>query len=840
MYSHQSGHRPISYGTSINSAATRSSMGSYHSGHESTTVGNRTMHHPQAMDNEMGRIGGGHQHYDESNYYEPPNMLHSGDSSHYDYDLPVNMSSHHHRQQYHPSQLQHRQSQYSSYQSMPSSYGGQRSTPGMNRSRRGNIQSSYISNRNKVQKPPSKPIYCEICRISCMSEQTYKEHTDGQKHKKREQQSAKATSEKGIKCELCDIVCLTGESYDAHINGSKHQKVVRLHKQLGKPIPDAPSPETIARIKSEILAQKKTTDQNLDNKEEINVSEENDNITSGPSTTLSNVVSNDTSTNANVQPASPNSRPVHLNSSFNSAERDVASQKSIASDKTSIVTPSSNIIGEEYCVLTPDNNIKVPRFECKICHCSFNQADRHSHLSGKRHKATYYHIKGYENESNHEKTPLSGKIERKEMEDLRNDGYYPSPTKKRQKVLSDAESEPKIVPGINDRPPSLMSIYVSHNKKKNTSSKSHKGASYFIRGTPIVETIEDRLVMKKHDIIFPNQSEIKTMQDIIMIIESTLKDISDVMIKTETNIGAVEETTVVNTLRSDDEQTNIDVATAGNSADVNNKTATPTEPNQLSSDIRLLQDIRRIGTIAKGLMLNGDKQAELVVLCAEEPTVSLLQGVETNIKERLAGDNYETKCDTEEGIITISHDHNEEVKIYLTSATMESQDDSDNYSIGVVDRKACLNALMELRRFEWFKPMEVLIHNTINSSDVGLGPAKAFRRLLEVIASGILLPDGPGVKDPCEKEPCNAFGYLDIQTAEDITSSAQCMLRQVVFRQLHKILDVEPIAPQKKGQARNEKRKLKGVNKVQDNIPGKRSRLENSETPIDREIVESM
>ena len=66
------------------------------------------------------------------------------------------------------------------------------------------------------------------------------------------------------------------------------------------------------------------------------------------------------------------------------------------------------------------------------------------------------------------------------------------------------------------------------------------------------------------------------------------------------------------------------------------------------------------------------------------------------------------------------------------------------------------------------------------------------------------------------------------------------MLRQVVFRQLHKILDVEPIPPQKRGQARNDKRKLRATNKVQDDIPVKKIRLENPETPIDREIVESM
>lgn len=66
------------------------------------------------------------------------------------------------------------------------------------------------------------------------------------------------------------------------------------------------------------------------------------------------------------------------------------------------------------------------------------------------------------------------------------------------------------------------------------------------------------------------------------------------------------------------------------------------------------------------------------------------------------------------------------------------------------------------------------------------------------------------------------------------------MLRQFVFRQLYKILDVEPIPLQKRGQARNDKRKLRVTNKAQDDVPIKKNRLENPETPIDREIVESM
>lgn len=35
------------------------------------------------------------------------------------------------------------------------------------------------------------------------------------------------------------------------------------------------------------------------------------------------------------------------------------------------------------------------------------------------------------------------------------------------------------------------------------------------------------------------------------------------------------------------------------------------------------------------------------------------------------------------------------------------------------------------------------------------------------------LLDGSGISDPCEKEPTDAIGHMDIQQREDITQSAQ-------------------------------------------------------------------
>ncbi len=82
--------------------------------------------------------------------------------------------------------------------------------------------------------------------------QTYREHLEGQKHKKKEAaakasgpasgsstttSSALRSGAAQLRCELCDVSCTGADAYAAHIRGAKHQKVLKLHTKLGKPIP---------------------------------------------------------------------------------------------------------------------------------------------------------------------------------------------------------------------------------------------------------------------------------------------------------------------------------------------------------------------------------------------------------------------------------------------------------------------------------------------------------------------------------------------------------------------------------------------------------------------------
>lgn len=53
------------------------------------------------------------------------------------------------------------------------------------------------------------------------------------------------------------------------------------------------------------------------------------------------------------------------------------------------------------------------------------------------------------------------------------------------------------------------------------------------------------------------------------------------------------------------------------------------------SQDRVLRGVMRVGLVAKGLLLKGDKELELVLLCSNKPTVTLLKEVAERLTEKL-------------------------------------------------------------------------------------------------------------------------------------------------------------------------------------------------------------
>ncbi|XP_074484939.1 interleukin enhancer-binding factor 3-like isoform X2 [Sebastes fasciatus] len=400
----------------------------------------------------------------------------------------------------------------------------------------------------------------------------------------------------------------------------------------------------------------------------------------------------------------------------------------------------------------------------------------------------------------------------------------------------------------------------------------------------------DRHVMAKHSEVYPSPEELEAVQTIVSRVECALKTVSDEM----------------DTPKDNKENT---------------------EEGSNDSQERVLRGVMRVGLVAKGLLLTGDKDLELVLLCSNKPTITLLNKVAekltAQLEENSAGTYTVSQCPgdaalvvtcTKEGsVLTLTihltsplvrmkqesktaeekeevgakqeskaaeeekekeeeddddgtkqesktaeeeeekeedgdgtkpesktaeeednNDDDDGMKQESKTAEEEDEDDEEEEEVNdppdVLDRQKCLTALASLRHAKWFQakvnnlssavlvirvmrdlcnrvptwtplsgwPLELLVEKAIGTSERPMGAGESLRRVLECVASGILLEDGPGIKDPCEKETEDATGYLTTQQREDITQSAQFALRLCAFGQIHKVLGMDkPIKPRK-------------------------------------------
>ncbi|XP_026159165.1 interleukin enhancer-binding factor 3-like isoform X2 [Mastacembelus armatus] len=320
----------------------------------------------------------------------------------------------------------------------------------------------------------------------------------------------------------------------------------------------------------------------------------------------------------------------------------------------------------------------------------------------------------------------------------------------------------------------------------------------------------DRHVMAKHSEVYPSPEELEAVQKIVSHVERALKTVSDEM----------------------------DIP-----QDCNKNTEVESASND--SQERVLRGVMRVGLVAKGLLLKGDKDLELVLLCSKKPTVTLLGQVAEKLSAQLevisVGTYTVNQCPEEAAIVvTSTKDSVLTLIIHLTSPLVRTEEESksaaeetrtDNDPPDVLDRQKCLTALASLRHAKWFQakvndlnsavvvirimrdlcnrvptwlplsgwPLELLVEKAIGTAERPMGAGESFRRVLECVASGILLEDGPGIKDPCEKEAVDATVGLTLQEREDITQSAQFALRLCAFGQMHKLLgmDYKPVKPRK-------------------------------------------
>lgn len=155
----------------------------------------------------------------------------------------------------------------------------------------------------------------------------------------------------------------------------------------------------------------------------------------------------------------------------------------------------------------------------------------------------------------------------------------------------------------------------------------------------------DRYVLAKHSEVYPSTEELEAVQTIVSHVECALKTVSDQM-----------------DAPKDDEAN--------------------TEAQSEDSQERVLRGVMRVGLVAKGLLLKGDKNMELVLLCSNKPTVTLLKQVAEKLSAQLETISPETytvsQCPGDAAIVVTSTKESVlTLIIHLTSPLVRTVQESE-------------------------------------------------------------------------------------------------------------------------------------------------------------------
>ena len=218
--------------------------------------------------------------------------------------------------------------------------------------------------------------------------------------------------------------------------------------------------------------------------------------------------------------------------------------------------------------------------------------------------------------------------------------------------------------------------------------------------------MDDRHCVAKHDAIYPTEDDLESIQKIVLHTETALKKVSDYLTALETGQVGVKTNVVV---KKEEE---------GKGEYVEEDTEDPK---------RILVGVMRVGLLAKQLLLKGDTEVELVVLCREKPTKSLLEKIATHLPANLAAVapeiSYTVAREIENACLTVTKAKEEEdkepglrVHVTLTSPLMretpEEQEESGQLDPpDMLDRDKCITALAELRRVKWFHSRALSRHS---------------------------------------------------------------------------------------------------------------------------------
>ncbi|XP_022185224.1 interleukin enhancer-binding factor 2 homolog [Nilaparvata lugens] len=222
-----------------------------------------------------------------------------------------------------------------------------------------------------------------------------------------------------------------------------------------------------------------------------------------------------------------------------------------------------------------------------------------------------------------------------------------------------------------------------------------------------------------------------------------------------------------------------------------------------------VDESRQVGSFKKGTMIRGHNVADIVVVLKTLPTKECVGALGTRIVEQLkgaGGGGGALKMTTNERGFEVS---NQEATVKVLVATVHHNlrklDPEIHLDYKIVQShlaalrhcrwfeesahhssvKVLIRLLRDLKnRFDGFEPLtpwmlDLLAHTSImnNPSRQALPINVAFRRVLQLLASGLFLPGSSGISDPCDGNQMRVHTSITLEQQDQVCLTAQLLVR---------------------------------------------------------------
>lgn len=224
-----------------------------------------------------------------------------------------------------------------------------------------------------------------------------------------------------------------------------------------------------------------------------------------------------------------------------------------------------------------------------------------------------------------------------------------------------------------------------------------------------------------------------------------------------------------------------------------------------------VDESRQVGSFKKGTMIRGRNVADIVVVLKTLPTRECVAALGNRILEQLKSGGGEATAKqlrmttNERGFAIGNQEATVKVLVATVHQNLRKLDPELHFDYKIVQShlaalrhcrwfeesahhssvKVLIRLLRDLKnRFDGFEPLtpwmlDLLAHSSImnNPSRQALPINVAFRRVLQLLASGLFLPGSSGISDPCDGNQMRVHTSMSLEQQDQVCLTAQLLVR---------------------------------------------------------------